>query len=117
LENFTRDAPPRTFCIIQKKVEPIYFFPLITEDLQQRICERQRLWELHNKDPANHPEPSKSTIYPGNPINKENQLALKTVEDNFFLLESGYSKIYDKQTHKLIVMVEFIDFTDLSKQK
>jgi hypothetical protein len=117
LGNFTRNAPPRTFCIIQKKVKPIDLFLAITEDLQRRICEHEHLCELHKKDPENHPEPPKFTIYPQNPTNKENQLALKTLEENFYPVESGYSKIYEKQTSKLIVMVEFINFTDLSKQQ
>ncbi|PLW39317.1 hypothetical protein PCANC_15298 [Puccinia coronata f. sp. avenae] len=117
LKNFTSNAPPPAFCIIQKKVEPIDLFPAVTQDLKQRILERENLQELYENDPTNQIEPTKSKLYPRNPTNEENEIANKTVKDTFYPIESGYAKIYDKRNNQIIAMVEFIEFSNLSKQQ
>ncbi|PLW25732.1 hypothetical protein PCANC_25517 [Puccinia coronata f. sp. avenae] len=38
-------------------------------------------------------------------------------EDTFYPIESGYAKIYDKRNNQIIAMVEFIEFSNLSKQQ
>ncbi|PLW46178.1 hypothetical protein PCANC_08785 [Puccinia coronata f. sp. avenae] len=117
LKNFTSNAPPPAFCIIQKKVEPIDLFPAVTQDLKQRILERENLRALYENDPTNQIEPTKSKLYPRNPTNEENEIANKTVKDTFYPIESGYAKIYDKRNNQIIAMVEFIEFSNLSKQQ
>jgi hypothetical protein len=62
-----------------------------------------------------HPKPAQ--IFPRNPTNSKNTLALETVKKDFYIINSNYNKIYDKRTNELVAMVEFIEFDNLSEQQ
>ncbi|KAA1079344.1 hypothetical protein PGT21_008663 [Puccinia graminis f. sp. tritici] len=116
-EEFTTARPPTQFRIIQKKLRPINLFPDITADFNQRKAEQKQLVEAHKKDPKNIPKPCEKQIFARNPTTEENNLALETVKDSFSFINSKYNKIYDENSSKLVALVEFLKFEDLTEEQ
>ncbi|KAA1120594.1 hypothetical protein PGTUg99_004760 [Puccinia graminis f. sp. tritici] len=116
-EEFTTARPPTQFRIIQKKLRPIDLFPDITADFTQRKAEQKQLVEAHKKGPKNIPKPCEKQIFAQNPTTEENKLALETVKDLFRFIHSKYNKIYNENSSKLVALVEFLKFEDLTEEQ
>ncbi|PLW53286.1 hypothetical protein PCANC_06187 [Puccinia coronata f. sp. avenae] len=109
-------APPLPGAhIVTRKMNPIDLFPEITHNFRQRYLEFQRQTAKHKKYPKRYPKPNQ--IFPRNPTNIENNKALETVKEDFYLINNNYNMIYDERTGKLVALAEFIHLDKLSESQ
>ncbi|PLW56263.1 hypothetical protein PCANC_02023 [Puccinia coronata f. sp. avenae] len=114
-KDFTTAPPPPEAHIVTRKMNPIDLFPEIIHDFCQRYLEFQRQTAKHKKYPKRYPKPNQ--IFPRNPTNIENNKALETVKEDFYLINNNYNMIYDERTGELVALAEFIHLDKLSESQ
>ncbi|KAH9449498.1 hypothetical protein Pst134EB_020326 [Puccinia striiformis f. sp. tritici] len=103
--------------IIYTDVETIDLFPNITQEVENAIAERKRVWKKYRKQKSkknsNPTKPASIPIIPRAPDLAEIASAASHVEENFKLYDHGHVRVFDSATNKLIAAMHFTDMTEM----
>lgn len=102
---------------MQKSFSPLDLFPAVNKELEQQKRQQKKLVDAYKKDPSAHPKPPQKQFTARNPTRKESDLSLQIVKKSFIYISSNYNKIYDKHDSKLVALVEFLKFEDLTEEQ